>query len=198
VFLPLVKKLHMYAGLFTFTALIVYGLSGLIDSSLPAWSQRKAPPTTEQYVLFTTPTGVSDKELGNLVYAELDLPLTGPPADYALRRDADQNLVVSFYTPNGVRTVTVLEAQGQLRIVRARAGMASFITGMHGALVRSAAPRFLNRAWAYYNEAGLWALGFMALSGLVLWLASRSRLIWSQAVFVAGNASFLLLYWLMR
>jgi hypothetical protein len=198
VFLPLVKKLHMYAGLFTFTALVVYGLSGLIDSALPAWSERKAPPTTEQFTLFRAPTGVGDKELAAVVYAELDMPLTGPAAEYSLRRDAEQNLVISFYTPNGVRTVTVLEQQGQLRIVRAQAGMASYITGMHGAVLRYAAPRFLTQAWAYYNEAGLWALGVMALSGFVLWLGSRSRLIWARAVFVAGNGAFLLLYWLMR
>jgi uncharacterized iron-regulated membrane protein len=198
VFFPLVKKLHMYAGLFTFTALIVYGLSGLIDSSLPAWSERQAPPTTEQYVPFTTPVGVSDKQLADMVYAELDLPLSGPAAEYALRRDEEQNLVVSFYTANGVRTVTVLEAKGQLRVVRAQGSLSSFITGMHGAVLRYAAPRFLTQAWAYYNEAGLWALGFMALSGVVLWLGSRSRLIWARVVFAAGNGAFLLLYWLMR
>lgn len=188
----------MYAGLFTFTALIVYGLSGLIDSALPAWSERQAPPATEQYKLFAAPSSVSDKELADLVYAELDLPLSGPAAEYALRRDAEQNLVVSFYTPNGVRTVTVLEEKGQLRLVRAQAGLASFITGMHGAVLRYAAPRFLTQAWSYYNEAGLWALGFMALSGVVLWLASRSRLIWARIVFAAGNGAFLLLYWMMR
>ena len=188
----------MYASLFTFTALVVYGLSGLIDSVLPAWSERQPPPTTEQFRLFAAPTGVSDKRLADIVYKELDLPLSGPAADYALRRDAEQNLVISFYTPNGVRTVTVLEQQGQLKIVRASAGLSSFITGMHGAVLRYAAPRFLNQAWAYYNEAGLWALGFMALSGLVLWLASRSHLIWARAVFAVGNGAFVLLYWLMR
>ncbi len=196
--MPIVKKLHMYAGLFTFTALVVYGLSGLIDSSLPAWSEREPPPTTEQYMQFAAPSGVSDKELADILYAELDLPLSGPAADYALRRDAAQNLVVNFYTPNGVRAVTVLEQQGQLKIVRTQGSLSSFITGMHGALLRSAGPRFLNRAWSYYNEAGLWALGFMALSGLVLWLGSRSRLIWARAVFASGNVAFLLLYWLMR
>jgi hypothetical protein len=188
----------MYAGLFTFTALVVYGLSGLIDSALPAWSERQSPPTTEQFMLFAAPTGVSDKQLADIVYAELDLPLSGPAAEYALRRDAGQNLVIDFYTPNGVRTVTVLEQLGQLKIVRAKSGLASFITGMHGAVLRYAAPRFLSLAWAYYNEAGLWALGFMALSGLVLWLGSHSRLIWARAVFAAGNGAFVLLYWLMR
>lgn len=147
---------------------------------------------------FAAPTGVSDKELADIVYAKLDLPLSGPAQDYALRRDADQNLVVNFYTPNGVRAVTVLEEQGQLKIVRAQGSLSSYVTGMHGALVRSAGPRFLNRAWAYYNEAGLWSLGFMALSGVVLWLAARSSLIWARAVFVAGNGAFVVLYWLMR
>jgi len=188
----------MYTGLFTFTALIIYGLSGLVDSSLPAWSERKAPPTTEQFVEFQAPGDLGDKELADLVYEELDMPLTGPAAEYSLRRDADRNLVVNFYTPNGFRTVTVLERDGRLKIVRSRGGMASFVTGMHGSLLRYAAPRFLTRAWGYYNEAGLWALGFMALSGVALWLGTRPRFVWAQAAFVSGNVVFLTLYWLIR
>lgn len=35
--LPLVKRIHMYAGLFTFTALVVYELSGLLAK--PAWAR---------------------------------------------------------------------------------------------------------------------------------------------------------------
>lgn len=193
-----VKKVHMYAGLFTFTALFIYGLSGIVDSLLPAWSERQSPPTTEEYAAFQAPNDLSDKALADLVYEELNMPLTGPPADYSLRRDEAQNLVVSFYTPNGVRTVTVLENEGRLRVVRAAGGMASFITGMHGATLQYAAPRFLTQAWAYYNEAGLWALGLMSISGVILWLGTRPRLIWAQAAFAAGSGSFVLLYWLIR
>lgn len=188
----------MYAGLFTFTALMVYGLSGLMDSALPAWSERQSPPTTEQYVRFEAPSNLSDKEVADLVYAYLDMPLTGPAADYSIGRDKDQNLTVSFYTVNGVRTVTVLEETRQLKIVRAQVGMVSFVTGMHGSRMMYASPRFLTVAWAIYNEAGLWSLGFMALSGLTLWLSTRPRFVWAQIAFVAGNGTFALLYWLLR
>lgn len=194
----LFKKIHMYAGLFTFTALMVYGISGLMDSSLPAWSEREPPPTTERIVEFEAPPDLDDKEVADLIYAYMDMPLTGPPANYAVRRDTDQNLVVSFYTVNGVRTVTALESEQQLKVVTAEGGMVSFVTGMHGSRMTYASPRFLTIAWAVYNEAGLWALGFMALSGVVLWLATRPRYLWGRVAFIAGNAVFVTLYWLMR
>ncbi len=196
--LRLLKKVHMYAGLFTFTALIVYGLSGLVDSSLPAWSERKAPPSTMETVPFESPGDLDDMELAELVYRELDLPLTGPPASYSISRDEGQNLVVRFYTPNGFRNVTVVEQSNQLEIERSHGEIGAFITGMHGATQRYAAPRFLTRAWGYYNEAGLWALGFMALSGFALWIGTRPGLRWAQVAFVFGNATFLAMYWLMR
>ena len=188
----------MYAGLFTFTALVVYGVSGLMDSSLPAWSEREAPPTTERLVAFKTPSDLGDKEVADLLYAHLDMPLTGPPPDYAIRRDEDHNLVVNFYTANGVRTVAVHEAEQQLRVVTAQGGIVSFVTGMHGSRMTYASPRFLTVAWAAYNEAGLWSLGFMALSGTILWLSTRPRYIWARVAFVAGNGTFAILYWLMR
>lgn len=196
--LQLLKKIHMYAGLLTFTALVVYGVSGLMDSSLPAWSEREAPPTTERFVPFETPPDLGDKEVADLVYARLDRPLTGPPPDYAIRRDQDHNLVVNFYTVNGVRSVTVHEAEQQLRVATAQGGMVSFVTGMHGSLMMHASPRFLTVSWAAYNEAGLWSLGFMALSGIILWLSTRPRYVWARVAFIAGNGTFALLYWLMR
>jgi hypothetical protein len=188
----------MYAGLFTFTALMVYGVSGLMDSSLPAWSQRQAPPATERNVAFDIPGGLSDKEVADVVYAYLDMPLTGPAQDYSMRRDAEHHLVLSFYTVNGVRTVTVLEAERQLKVVTAQGGMVSFVTGMHGSRMMYASPRFLTVAWAVYNEAGLWSLGFMALSGTILWLSTRPRFVWARVAFVAGNCAFIAVYWLMR
>jgi hypothetical protein len=169
-----------------------------MDSALPAWSERQSPPTTEQYVRFEAPSNLGDKEVADLVYAYLDMPLMGPAADYSIRRDAQQNLIVSFSTVNGVRTVTVLEETRQLKIVRAQVGMVSFVTEMHGSRMMYASPRFLTLAWAIYNEVGLWSLGFMALSGLTLWLSTRPRFVWVQIAFVAGNGTFAFLYWLLR
>jgi len=188
----------MYAGLFTFTALIMYGLTGLIDVVRPPWQERESPPTTQQLVAFEAPADLDDMQMAQRVYEYLDLPLTGPPKSYSVSRDDDHNLAIKLYTPNGFRTMTLLEGEQQLRVVRSHAGLESFISGRHGALLKYAAPRFVTRAWAYYNEAGLWSLGFMALSGVALWLGSRPRYRWAQVVFLSGNAVFFTLYWLIR
>lgn len=188
----------MYAGLFSFTALIMYGLTGLIDVVRPPWQEREKPPTTEELVAFEAPTDLDDMAMAQLIYETLDLPLTGPPKSYSVKRDESRRLVVKLYTPNGFRTMTLLEDEGQVLVVRSHAGWESFVAGRHGALLKYAAPRFVTRAWAYYNEAGLWSLGFMSLSGVALWLATRPGYRWAQAAFLSGNAAFLTLYWLLR
>ena len=92
----LIKKVHMYAGLMSFTALIVYGIAGLYSTSQPSWGDRPYPDTTFREVTFDFPETSSDKELADAIYHRLDMPLTGPMYDWAIKRDDDQNLFLNF------------------------------------------------------------------------------------------------------
>jgi hypothetical protein len=49
-----------------------------------------------------------------------------------------------------------------------------------------------------YNEVAIFALIFLSLSGLYLWLSSRPRHRLAQLSFFAGTGWFLVLYWLSR
>jgi hypothetical protein len=118
--------------------------------------------------------------------------------DWAIQRDEDQNLFLNFYTVNGFRKVTALEDRGLLRVESSRTGLAQFVNGAHSTTLQWAAPRFLVRAWAWYNEVAIWSLMLMACSGVALWLLTRPRYLPGAAAFVIGNGVFVALYWLAR
>lgn len=192
------KKIHMYAGLQSFTALIVYGLAGLYSTSQPSWGERPYPETTLREVSFEFPGDVSDKELADAIYHALDMPLTGPMYEWAIRRDEDQNLFLNFYTLNGFRKVTALEDEGLLRVEVERSGLAKFVNAAHSTTLQWASPRPLVQAWAWYNEVAIWSLMLMAGSGVALWLLTRPRYGPGLAAFVLGNGAFLAVYWMWR
>ena len=194
----ILKKVHMYAGLLSFTALIVYGVAGLYSTSQPPWSERPYPETTIREVPFDFPGDLNDKEMADAIYCALDMPLTGPLYEWAIRRDDDQNLFLNFYTINGFRKVTALESEGLLRVEAAHTHLAEFVNGAHSTTLQWASPRPLVQAWAWYNELAIWSLILMAASGVVLWLLTRPRYGPGLAAFAIGNGIFLALYFLTR
>ncbi|MCB9384976.1 MAG: PepSY domain-containing protein [Bryobacterales bacterium] len=194
----LLKRIHMYAGLMSFTALIVYGLAGLYSTSQPPWSERPYPETQVREVPFEFPASGSDKELADAIYRHLDMPLTGPMYDWALKRDDDQNLFLNFYTVNGFRKVTALESQGLLRVESSRTGLWQFVNGAHSTTLQWAAPRFLVQGWAWYNELAIWSLLLMAGSGIALWLMTRPGYVPGVVSFALGSGMFVTLWLLAR
>lgn len=189
----LVKKIHTYAGLVSFTAFIVYGIAGVRATFSIA---QPARPAGVREVEFVAPDGMTDEELADHVGRTLDLPLTGEP--YGVRRDAAQHLQMTFYTPNGPRRVTVLENEHLVRIASDHPRLLSFLSNLHSTTTGNAAPRFLTRAWAWYNEIAIWSLILMSVSGMYLWLASRPGHRLAQISFAAGSGAFVVLYWMTR
>jgi hypothetical protein len=194
----LLKKIHAWLGLASFTILLVYGLTGLSVTMLPAPERRVRPAAEVELVDFAAPANLSDKELADRVWAHLKLPLANPAPEWSLRRDADHNLTIGFYTPNGTARVTVLEGEGKLRVERQRARWPAFVNNLHASTLRDLPVDWRMRAWVAYNEVAIFALIFLSLSGLYLWLSSRPRHRLAQLSFFAGTGSFLVLYWLSR
>jgi hypothetical protein len=128
----LIKKLHIYAGLFSFTALVIYGVAGLDATAAPPPEQREAPEPVAEFRDFTPPGGAGDKAVADAVHALLKPPLAGPIPASAVHRNASNDLQLDFYSPNGVTRVTVLETEQRLRIERNRVPVWRFFNNIHG------------------------------------------------------------------
>jgi hypothetical protein len=193
----LVIKLHIYAGLLTFTQLMMYGLAGLVATAQAA-AERPKVPHTIRHLTFTAPASASDKEVADAVYRELKLPLTRPMPTFALKRNADNNLQLDFYNINGIYRVVVLERDRMLSIEEIRNSFAIFLEDMHAITMNDPeAPRAL-RIWAFYNEFAMWCLLAFAASGVYLWLSAQARSWWAWGSLAAGLTGFAALWMAFR
>jgi hypothetical protein len=193
----LVLKLHIYAGLLTFSQLMVYGFAGLAATVQTAAERPKAPHTI-RHTAFTPPPSASDKQVADVVYRELKLPLTRPMPLFAIKRNAANDLQLDFYNINGIYRVVVLERENRLRIEEIRNRLAIFLGDMHAITINDPeAPRLL-RVWAFYNEVAMWCLLAFVVSGSYLWLSAQVRSWWAWGSLAAGTAGFAALWMSFR
>jgi hypothetical protein len=195
---PLIKKIHTYAGLLSFTLLLVYGIAGL-TATIRKGSEGSAPgfgpPRFENFAL---PPGADTQQISDLVYGHIKPALVERlPADM-VETDGDGNPRLDFWSINGVERVTVLAREGRLRIERKPSDLADFLSALHATLTGYPTSFPLIRIWGEYNHFGLICLLFLALSGAYLWLSSRPRYAPARMLVSEGCVVFALIYMLLR
>ena len=182
------KKIHMWAGLLTFTAFVVWGITGIYAIFLPAPGEYQPADVAEETQFpFEAPGNLDDKELAKRIFDAADLKMAG--GHYNVHRDDDQHLKFFVFTSNGRRDVTYLERQRRVRVEFRNNNLGGFLSSMHTAHSRRGAPDRSARLWGYYNELSTWALLLMSVSGLYMWIATRPGLPWAQIC--AGGAAML-------
>jgi hypothetical protein len=189
-----VKKLHMYSGLLTFTAFIVWGVTGVHAVFLPPPDQYKPPPVSSvQEIPFQTAGSLDDEQLARAIFDAISIPLAG--GRYNVHRDEQLNLAFNVFTINGGREVTFLEKEGIVRIAHRGNSLWGYLSSMHTAHSRRHRLTPAAIAWGYFNEISTWAFLFMTFSGLYLWIATRPGLRWAQ-LSLAGMVAATLGLWI--
>lgn len=184
-----VIKLHIYAGLFTFTQLVLYGVAGLV-ATVQAGAERPKVAQAVEHVPFKAAAGSTDKQVADEVFRTLNMPLTRPMPGWFLRRTPENDLLLDFYNINGIYRVVVLERENRLRIEHIRNSLGLFLGDMHAITTGDEeAPRLL-RLWAFYNEFAMWCLLAFCASGVYLWLFAQARSWWAWASLTIGTVAF--------
>jgi hypothetical protein len=190
-----VRKLHIYAGLLNITALMVFGIAGLVvTADAPDIFHAGSKPVADLQA-FSIPGTASDKEAGRLIQQALHPADAGPPV---IHRDAEHHLVTDFYSVNGLIRATVLEQTNQLRVETFRNSIWRFLDNAHATTISEQAAGNAIRLWAWYIEFSIWSLLFMASSGVWLGLSARWRFRWTQISLAAGCVAFVAFYFLER
>ena len=192
----LVLKVHVYAGLLSFTQLLIYGAAGLAATV----EERPRPKNiyASRDVLYTPPANKTDKEVADDVYQLLALPLTRPMPLFAIKRDERNDLQLDFYNINGIHRVTVLEREHRLRVDEVRNGPGTFVNDLHTVTLNDAGAPRLVRVWGYYNAVAMWCLLGFCASGVYLWLTAEARSWWAWSGLAAGTAAMASLWILFR
>jgi hypothetical protein len=184
----------MYSGLLTFTAFVVWGITGVHAVFLPPPEQYKPPPVTSvQEVAFRASGNPDDEKLAQAIFNAINIPLAG--GRYNVHRDEQSNLAFNVFTINGGREVTFLEKEGIVRIAhRGNTGW-DYLSSMHTAHSRRHRLTPAAIAWGFFNEISTWAFVFMTFSGLYLWIATRPGLRWAQ-LSLAGMTAITVALWI--
>jgi uncharacterized iron-regulated membrane protein len=193
----LIVKLHIYAGLLTFSQLVIYGIAGLAATFQPGLERPKVASSI-RYVPFTAPPSATDQQVADEVYRTLHLPLTRPMPAWFLRHTPENDLLLDFYNINGIWRVVVLEREHRLRIEPIHNRLSYFLGDVHAMTTGDdAAPRVI-RAWAIYNELAMWCLLAFSASGVYLWLSARARAWWAWGLLASATAAFAALWTAFR
>ena len=172
------KKIHMYAGLLSFMALVVWGVTGIQAVFLPGPGEWQPPPISSQKEFpFEGAGNLDDKTLAKAVFQGAALTMVG--GYYNVHRDDAGNLAFLAYSANGQRELTYLEKERRVRVVFRDSGLGDFLSNMHAGHSRRGAPDTSSRLWGYYNEFSTWAFLFMVLSGIYMWVATRPGMRWA-------------------
>lgn len=190
-----IRKLHMYAGLLNFSILIVFGIAGLVASV-------GAPDIFEHPTLHTITTqefspspSASDKEVASAIAAALHIRVGEPPNS---RRNAQHQLMVDFYDPNGLRRVTLIEMEHRLQVETLRNSIWRFFDNLHATTLRQGAAWSAERVWGWYIEIATLSMIWMIASGIWLGVGQRWNFRWTQFSAVLAVIAFGVLYWLEK
>ena len=189
-----VRKIHMYAGLLTFTAFVVWGVTGVHAVFLPPPGQYTPPPLSSVHEIpFRAAGNLDDQKLAQAIYETVRIPLAG--GRYNVHRDEQSNLAFNVFTINGGREVTFLEKEGIVRIAHRANSLWDYLSSMHTAFSRRHRLTPSAIAWGYFNELSTWAFLFMTFSGVYMWIATRPGLRWAQ-LSLAGITALTLMLWI--
>jgi hypothetical protein len=192
-----ILKVHIYAGLLTFSQLMIYGIAGL-TATFEGGLERPKIPYTVQYAPFTPAPSATDKQVAAAVYATVRPSLARPVPDWYIRRTPQNDMLLDFYNVNGILRVVVLEREHQLRIEHIRNNVWLFLSDIHAATPGDEEAPTIVRAWAVYNEAAMWCLLAFCASGLYLWLSTRARARWAWVCLGSATAAFSALWFSFR
>jgi uncharacterized iron-regulated membrane protein len=193
----LLRQVHMYLGLLSWTFLLILGIAGLTNTFRYALGGSRGEPIVRTET-FTIPPNLTDRQLVDYVWRTLKLPLTASQYMYGLQREPDDSLSFTFYFANGISKVTVLEKESRLNIETRRNSVWEYFDNLHATAVNTPVRDWRIRLWTYYEEFANWALLAMALSGICLWLMSRPEHRVALVLFLSSCTIFLVLYIMSR
>ena len=193
----LMRKLHAYAGLLSFAVLLVYGIAGL-TVTFHAGPGEHPDEQPVRFMAFEPPASASAERIASLAYERLKPTLFGPLSAPWPDKDSAGRLRLGFWSVNGTHEVTYLATRKQLRIEARRTSFWNYLNALHTATGVKDAPTLPMRLWAILNQFVMFAMLFLAATGIYLWPASRPKFRPARILLVAGVAAMIFVYVTMR
>jgi hypothetical protein len=186
----LVRRIHLYTGLFLGPWMLMYALSTLVmthrDYVASFYSTKRPALVTERELDYSRsfPTNATREEIGLQILRDVGLDGT-----HSISGGRDgKPLVINrqhAYTP---RRITYDPAKGIVMIEREEFRTSNFLERMHRR--RGYNSYRLQNTWGFTVDVAVIAMMFWSLSGIWLWWELKSTRGWGALSFVGGLTLF--------
>jgi len=189
----LIRRIHMYAGLFLAPWMAMYALSTLVmthrESVQSLYSSKNPPMITERDLSYTRsfPTDTSRDQVANQILQ--DIGLDG--AHSVSGGKNAQPLVITRQHALATRRITFDSATQNLKIERQEFRTNTFLERMHRRRGYKE-PYAIDDTWGFTVDAAVVAMVFWSVSGIWMWWEIKTTRLWGSLSLFAGLAVFAL------
>ncbi len=191
-----IRRIHIYAGLLSFSFLILFGVAGLVVTCKAPDIFSSGEPPALRSIPFTAGASASDRSVGKAIEALVAAPPHG--GEPYIHRDDANRLNVDWYSVNGLLRATLIENEQRIEVRQYRNSIWRFLDNAHAATVADKSGDPVVRAWTWYMEIAIWSLVGMCLSGMWLGVASRWHFRSARIALGVGFAAFVIFFFLER
>ena len=188
----LVRRIHMFTGLFLAPWMLMYALSTLVmthrDFVASFYGSRNPVLVTERELDYTRsfPTNLTREQIGQQILQ--DLGLDGTHDVHGGRNGMP--LVINRRHALTPQRITFDTAKGKITIEREEFRGMNFLERMHRR--RGYNPYAVENTWGFTVDVAVVTMAFWSLSGIWLWLELKSTRRWGALSFAGGLALFAL------
>lgn len=186
-----IRRLHMFAGLFLGPWMLMYALSTLVMTHrnyvLSFYASKSPALTTERELDYARsfPTNVGREEIARQILSDL-----GVEGRHSVSGGRDgKPLVINRQQALVGRRITFNPAEGKIIVAREEFRALTFLERMHRRRGYDQ-PYLLEDTWGFTVDVAVVCMIFWSLSGLWLWWELRTTHGWGTFCLVAGLALF--------
>lgn len=189
----MIRKIHLYFGLFLAPWVVMYALSTAAMNHRTFFRPKgSAPPSfqherTEPYAR-AFPEGTKPAEMARAILSDLELDGAHTAS---LSKDGRQ-LTITRQDPIWLRRIIYTPAARELTIEKQAFAVPAFLERLHRRRGYQH-PYALEDAWAFTVDVVIAAILFWSLSGLWLWWEMKKTRKWGAVALIGGGALFTLL-----
>jgi hypothetical protein len=194
----LIRRIHMYAGLFFAPWMVMYALSTLVmthrESVQSLYSSITPPWVVERELTYsrTFPSDTTRDEVANQILADIGLDgshlLSGGKNN--------QPLVITRQHAIATRRITFDPAAAKLKIERQEYRTSTFLERMHRRRGYKE-PYVRDDAWGFTVDAAIVGMVFWCLSGIWMWWEIKTTRVWGSVALLVGIVLFTLFAFLI-
>lgn len=194
---PLIRKVHIYAGLQAAVALLLFSIT-VIALSLSSKDTKTKEVSFYQY---TGNLSLESTSLAQAVHDQVGLRFEKRPQWWMISETPDNHLIIKNYSAQSSREIQLNKSTGEIKITSKPLSLAEMANYLHLQNLgsRKTSDSLWLWAWSIYIDISVASILILPISGLYIWVTSRSyKKIWAKGSLLISSALMVILWSSLR